>query len=89
MLWLGVKEPGSTQTTFCIYVAKVTVITCILFRLSSRLGRAALSPATRVQARFEALEKWIGKNRSVQEGLDIKMVAGLDKIGLIRKRWVG
>ena len=30
----------------------------------------------------------IGKNRSVQEGLGMKIVAGLDKIGLFRKRWI-
>ena len=54
----------------------------------SRLGRAAMSQATRVQILTGALGKKIGKNRPVQDGLDMKIVAGLDKVGLFRKRWV-
>ena len=47
-----------------------------------------MSQATRVQILAGAFGKKIGKNRSVQEGLDMKIVAGLDKMGLFRKHWV-
>ena len=64
------------------------MLTAILLVQLSRLGRAALNQATRVQTPAGAFGKRIGKNRSVQEGLDMKIVAGLDKVGLIRKRLV-
>ena len=50
------------------------------FLQPSRLGRAAVIPATQVQTRVEAFQKRIGENRSVQEALDMKIVAGLGKI---------
>ena len=48
----------------------------------------ALSQATRVQTPVGRLKIRIVKNRSAQEGLDMKIIAGLDKIGLFRKRWI-
>ena len=62
--------------------------TCNSFLQPNRLGRAAVIPATRVQTRVGAFQKGIGKNRSVQERLDIKMVAGLGKIGMFRMGWI-
>ena len=41
----------------------------------------------RVQTPARAFGKRIGKNQSVQEGLDMKIVAEWDKIGLLRKGW--
>ena len=31
-------------------------------------------------------KRWVGKNRSVQEGLDMKIVTGLGKISLLRRK---
>ena len=72
----------------CRLLAKVAMLIAIQLVQLSRLGRAALNQATRVQTLAGAFGKRIGKNRSVQEGLDMKIVAGLDKMGLFRKRWV-
>ena len=52
------------------------------------MKRAALNQATRAQTPVGALGKRIGKNRSVQERLDMKIVAELGKIGLFRKGWI-
>ena len=72
----------------CRLLAKVTMLTASQLVQLSRLGREALNQATRVQTPAGAFGKRIGKNRSVQEALDMKIVAGLDKMGLFRKRWV-
>ena len=56
------------------------MITCNSFLQPNRLGRAAVIPATRVQTRVGAFQKRIGKNRPVQEALDMKLVAELGKI---------
>ena len=47
-----------------------------------------MNQATRVQTPVGALGKRIGKNRCVQERLDMKIVAELGKIGLFRKGWI-
>ena len=47
-----------------------------------------MNKAIRVQTPVGALGKRIGKNRSVQERLDMKIVAELSKIGLFRNGWI-
>ena len=46
-----------------------------------------MDKATRVQTPLGRFEKG-SKNRPAQEGLGSNIVAGLDKIGLFKKRWV-
>ena len=81
----------------CRLLAKVTMLTAKWLVQPSRLGpvtnsvlvswlgRPALNQATRVHTPAEAFGKRIGKNRSVQKGLVMNIVAGFDKIGLFRK----
>ena len=68
-------------------ISKLTVLTPILLLQLSRLGRAPMGQATRVQTPLGRFEKG-SKNRPAQKGLGSHIVAGLDKIGLSKKRWV-
>ena len=69
-----------THHIACRLLTKVTMFTYNSLLQPSRLGRASVIPATRVQARVADLSKKDWENRSVQERLDIKLVAGLGKI---------
>ena len=73
-LVFSLKKSEKTEALGKLWIQKLYIF-CIFFNFCRR----ALHQATRVQTPAGAFGKRIGgKNRSVQEGLDMKIVAGLD-----------